>query len=307
MYSELIDKFYGLPVKDYEEKGWASKPWPGPKFAYRVRSEYDADTLDDRLDGLLEQADVDQLQALIIGAWDGACEGEGAAGVVSKLVDNASSLPNLRALFVGEMTYEECEISWINQTDLSPLLEAFPRLEVLRVRGGTGLSFSRVQHSALRELAIETGGLPRSVVREIFLCEFPALERLELLFGEENYGFDGGVEDLQPLLSGGLFPSLKHLGLMNSSIANEIAAVVVNSPIVDGLETLDLSMGNLDGEGVKSLSGLGPDCRLKTLNISHHYASEAEVHALAAALPCAVIADDPQQPDDEWRGVLHAE
>ena len=120
------------------------------------------------------------------------------------------------------------------------------------------MSLSRVRHDVLRELAIETGGLPRSVLREIFLCEFPALEHLELLLGEPNYGFDGTVEDLQPLLAGGLFPRLKFLGLMNSTIANDIAAVLVNSPLVGRIEALDLSMGMLDAEGVKSLMGLGP-------------------------------------------------
>jgi len=126
----------------------------------------------------------------------------------------------------------------------------------LRIRGGSGLSFSRVRNDSLRELAIETGGLARSVIRELFLCEFPALEHLELLFGEENYGFDGSVEDLQPVFSGQLHPQLRFLGLMNSTIANDIAAVVVNSPIVDRIEVLDLSMGNLDDAGVQSLHGL---------------------------------------------------
>jgi hypothetical protein len=121
-------------------------------------------------------------------------------------------------LFVGEMTVEECEISWINQSDVSPLLKAFPKLETLRVRGGSGLSFSRMAHQSLRELVVETGGLSRSTIRETFLCDFPALERLQLQLGDGGYGFDGSVEDLQPLLAGKLFPKLEYLGLTNSEI-----------------------------------------------------------------------------------------
>jgi hypothetical protein len=159
----------------------------------------------------------------------------------------------------------------------------------------------------LRELAIETGGLPRSALRELFLCDLPSLERIELLLGESSYGFDGGVEDLQPLLSGRLYPRLKYLGLMNSEIANEIAAVVVNSPIVGRIETLDLSLGNLDNEGVQSLLALASQPGLKRVDISHHYATDDAIARLAAALPCDVVADDKQEPDDEWRPIVHAE
>jgi hypothetical protein len=125
------------------------------------------------------------------------------------------------------------------QTDVSPLLKAFPALESLRIRGGSHLSISQVQHLKLKELAIESGGLGRSVLREILLCDLPELEHLELLLGEENYGFDGTVEDLQPLLSGRLFPKSTYLELMNGEIANDIAAAVVNSPIAQRIESLD--------------------------------------------------------------------
>src|SRR5690606_20229964 len=110
------------------------------------------------------------------------------------------------------------------------------------------------------------------------------------------YGFDATVEDLQPLLAGSLYPKLKFLGLMNSDIADDIAAVLVNSPIVNRLETIDLSLGTLSDAGVRSLHGLARHDHLKQLNISHHYASEAELASLVEALPFQVVAEDPQDP-----------
>lgn len=304
MYSDLIAEFHGRPVVDFGDV----ESWQGPDVAYRLREEYEDEvSIGDRLETLLAQPGANRLAALIIGAWSGACEGDDAKNIVAKLAEVASQLPNLQALFLGEMTYEECEISWINQTNVSPVLQAYPTLQVLRIRGGSGLSFSRVRNDSLRELAIETGGLPRSVVRELFLSEFPALEHLELLFGEENYGFDGSVEDLQPLLSGQLYPQLRFLGLMNSTIANDLAAVIVNSPITAQLEVLDLSMGNLDDAGVQSLMGLSGVSKLRQVNISHHYASDEAVEKLRASLFCELIADDRQDPEGEWRPILHAE
>jgi hypothetical protein len=304
MYSELTKEFAELRVVDFEDKTC----WQGSDVAYRLREEYDDEvTVADRLTTLLERPGSSRLQALIIGAWSKVGEGDPSGHLVAELVKAAPRLPELRALFFGEMTYEECEISWINQADLSPLLSAFPKLEELRIRGGNGLSFSKTRHPGIKKLAVETGGLPSSAIRDLQLCDFPNLEHLELLLGEQNYGFDGGVEDLQPLLSGKVFPKLKFLGLMNSEIADELAAVLVNSPVVEQLETLDLSMGNLSDEGIHSLAALANQAGLRRLNISHHYGSKVAVKELAAALSCQVIADDPQEPDDEWRPIVHAE
>jgi hypothetical protein len=304
MYGELVESFQGLKIREFNAAG----DWKGPAIAYRLREEYDDEVkIADRLDSLLKQPDVEELTALVVGAWTGACEGANSREMVELLVRAAPRLSGLKHLFFGEMTYEECEVSWINQSDLSPILCAYPDLESLRVRGGTGLSFSTVRHDHLRELAVETGGLPRSTIREICLCDFPALEHLELLLGESNYGFDGSVEDLQPLLSGRLFPRLKWLGLMNSEIANEIAAVVVNAPLVTRLEHLDLSLGNMDGEGFRSLSGLAAATNLRSLNLSHHYASEEDVVGLTKSLICQVTAEDERESEDEWRPIVHAE
>jgi hypothetical protein len=303
-YNDLCTEFHGQSVIDFDE----ADDWANAATVYRLREDYDDElSIAERLTTLLEQPGAAQLTGLIIGAWSNAQEGGEADAIVTALVEAAPKLPNLKHLFVGEITYEECEISWINQTDLSPLLDAYPKLQSLRARGGTGLAFGKVKHDALQELAIETGGLSKSSLRQIFQLELPALTHLELLLGEENYGFDGSVQDLQPLLTGKLFPKLKYLGLMNSAIADDIAAVVVNSPLVERLEVLDLSMGNMTDEGVNSLHGLAECKQLKKLNISHHFASAETVEKLRAVLTCEVIADDPQEPEDEWRPIVHAE
>ena len=306
MYSELLQEFHGLPVVEFN----GPDDWKDLQTAYRIREDYEDDLkVTDRIAALLAQPDCKHLSALIIGSWSGAFEGGGSEEAANELVKVSMQLPGLRHLFFGEMTYEECEISWINQSDLSPLLNAFPKLASLRVRGGTGLSFSQTRHKGLKELAIETGGLSKSTMRDIFLCDFPNLEHLELLLGEENYGFDGGVEDLQPLLSGRIFPCLKMLGLKNSSISNDIAAVLVNSPIVERIESIDLSMGSLNDEGVNSLMELAAHRHLKLLNISHHYASTDSIENLKRILPFEVISEDAQvkDDDDDWRPILHAE
>ncbi len=306
MYTELLTEFAGLSVQEFD----LDEDWRGPDLAYRIWQGYDDEvTIAQRLHRLLAQPESGEITALVVGAW-GEMSEEGstdAEAIVKELVAAAPRLPKLRALFLGDITYEECELSWIKQTDVSPLLAAWPNLEIFRVRGSDGLAFSPLRHECLRHLAIESGGLPRAVLRQIFSCDLPNLEHLELLLGEANYGFDGTVADLQPLLSGRLFPRLKFLGLMNSEIADEIAAVVVNSPIVERIETLDLSLGNLSEAGVRALHALADKPNLKRLNISHHYATKAAIKRLQKALSCEITADDPQEPEDDFRPIMHAE
>ena len=52
------------------------------------------------------------LDALIIGAWSEAHDAS-PQGYLDGLIERRAELPALRALFVGDMTFEDCEISWI--------------------------------------------------------------------------------------------------------------------------------------------------------------------------------------------------
>src|SRR5262249_41661166 len=159
---------------------------------------------------------------------------------IGRLVDAAPTLASLTAVFVGEMTAEECEISWIKQTDITPLLEAYPALATLRVRGADGLALKPVRHAGLRHLAFESGGLPASVVQSVGECDLPGLEHLELWLGTDNYGGDATVADLAAILSGIRLPALRHLGLRDCELADEVAAALAGAPVVAQLATLDL-------------------------------------------------------------------
>jgi hypothetical protein len=103
-------------------------------------------------------------------------------------------LPNLTAIFLGDIIIEENEISWINQSDVSPLFTAYPALEHFRVRGGNGLIVGSIRHERLKSLIIESGGLPAQVVRDVAAATLPALEHLELWLGTEEYGGDAPID-----------------------------------------------------------------------------------------------------------------
>jgi hypothetical protein len=301
---ENLSEFAGRSVEVWDPKAGIENP---KGKAYRLVVSYDQAeegvSLVDELAEFLDDPKAGQVEALVVGAWADVAGGEGSAPVVEALAAARDRLTGLKQLFFGDITMEESEISWITQSDLSPLLEAYPRLEHLTVRGGQSLSLGTPRHAHLKELIIQTGGLPREVIHEVAAAELPALEHLELWLGEPNYGGDATVEDLAPLLKGDRFPRLKYLGLKNSAIQDEVAAVAALAPVTARLEVLDLSMGTLGDEGARALLGSPAVPNLKKLDIHHHFVSKPLVEALRA-LGIQVDATDEQQPH-EWGGESH--
>ena len=165
-------------------------------------------------------------------------------------------------------------MSWIKQTDISRALSIFPNLEELRARGQEDLEFSACRHLGLKKLVIETGGMPKAVLHGIAGSAFPALEHLELWLGTDEYGFDGTISDVLPLLNPEIFPELKHLALGNSHLQNEVAAAVAASPLLEQLESLDLSLGVLNDEGAVPLLTSERLENLKRLNLHRNYLSK---------------------------------
>lgn len=309
-----VQELNGLPTHDFPPPGGQAALPAADSVAWRLSVEPygdDPEAFDDHWRRFTETVDLAAVRALVVGIWGEAYEKKSDV-VIDLIVAAKDRFSALEALFIGDQEQEENEISWIEQSDVTPLLRAFPRLRVLGIRGGTDLVFPAVRHTALRELRIETGGLPREVVRGIGASELPGLERLELWLGDPNYGGDTEVVDLAALLDGRALPALRHLGLQNSPIQDDIAAAVAGAPVVAGLDSLSLSMGVLTDTGAEALLSGQPLGHLERLDVHHHFLSDAMMQRLTDALPgVQVDVSNREQPDEYggevWRYVAVAE
>lgn len=300
--SDRTETFFGKSVQDYQGGDVAS----GPGIVHRLCLDYDDDkSMGVLLEEYLSKVDKASLDALILGPWSEPHDG-GPDDAFEVLIGHAAELTNLKALFVGDMTYEDCEISWIIQGNYQPLLQAFPQLEVLRIRGATSLQLPTFSHAALRELVIECGGLPREISEGLAQSTLPSLERLELWLGTDEYGFDGDVDLFRRVLQQLRTPTLRHLGLRDAEIADAVAAWLATESWVADLDTLDLSLGTLGDEGAKALLASPHVTALKRLDLSHHYISAPVQAQLRAAIP-GVVLDDPQESDEGSRYVAVGE
>ena len=295
-YYQHLNTFASRTVEEFDPKRGITT---AVGTAIALRYEYD-DSLDvtELLALLVKDPLASKLEALVLGAWKGLVEEEeDISEVVNASIAVAERLPNLKALFLGEILSEEYEISWIEQSDLNPILSAYQGLEWLQVRGGSGLKFSPIAHPNLKTLIVETGGLSPKTIADIFQLQLPNLEHLELWLGSDCYGGESTVRDLQPILEGNLYPKLRYLGLRNAEYTDEIAEALVRSPILNQLKILDLSMGTLGHKGVESLSRCETLKTLDVLNVSESYLSEEDISKLAA-LKIKIVAED--QKDDDY-------
>ncbi|WP_073946814.1 STM4015 family protein [Streptomyces kebangsaanensis] len=307
---EHLQELHGLPAFDFPGPGARRELPEAGAVAWRLAADPYRDSsheeFGDLWDRFLDSVDPAGVRAIVVGQWGEPYDND-SSGIVRRLVDARDRLTALRAVFIGDLEQEEAEISWIEQSDVTPVLEAYPLLEEFGVRGGTGLRFPAVRHQHLRTLCFEAGGLPGEVVRGVVASELPALKYLEMWLGVEEYGGDATLADLAPLLAAGRFPALRHLGLRNSEIQDEIAAAVAGAPVVAQLTSLDLSLGVLTDEGAAALLGGQPLTHLAWLDLRHNFVTEPVAQRIREALEPSGVEVDLSERGEMWEddGVVH--
>lgn len=295
-----IREFAGMPVVEWASPEDSHAP---TNALYRLGLSYEeaeSKTWADKFAEFLKSTGGSNIAGLVIGAWDPDFGGQGSGIVAEALIAARDELSSMRALFLGDITMEESEISWIQQSNLTPLLHAYPSLEHFCVRGSDGLSFPDLEHERLRTFIVQSGGLNASTVRQILKAKLPNLSHLELWLGTSNYGGTATVDDLSPLLNAKVFPDLYYLGLRDSEIADPIAIAIAQAQILTRIKALDLSLGTLSDLGAEALLASPWIHNLEHLDIHYHFCSEDVMHRLKQ-LDMEVDVSDPQE-EELWGG-----
>jgi uncharacterized protein (TIGR02996 family) len=239
----------------------------------------DPHKLEELVDELLAHPSARALQELRIGSL-GIADQFNYRKVVAALVGAGS--PSLRSLDLADFPGEDCEISWSELGDVSKLYKAFPRLERLRLRGGS-MALGKLALPELRSFAVETGGLDGGCIKSICSAKWPKLESLKLYFGDDNYGASGNVKSILPILAGKGLGALRHLGLMNADFTDALCAALPKAKVLPQLETLDLSLGTMSDVGAAALVAAKAQLsHLKRLNVDDNFLTKAGLKSLTA-------------------------
>jgi hypothetical protein len=212
----------------------------------------------------------------------------------------------LRKLVIGDNIDQ---ISWYHVGNMSKLWKGVPGLASLDIIGGD-MTLGTIEAPNLRHAMFKSGGLGKATVKSIATAQWPKIEDLRIYFGDENYGGDATIKDVQPLLDRTDLKSLATLGVMNSEppLTEALVKALPTAKILRGIKHLDLGCGCLTDELAQQL-GAHKDAfaHLETLDVSQTYLTKAGIGALKG---CAkrVIADDLRDDDDpEYRHPRHSE
>ncbi len=272
------------------------------RFSYEYEDYEDgekgAETL---LKDIMEDEEFDSLEEIVVGCWGEAWE-DSPQPLIDGIVANAASFSHIKSLFIGDMDYEDCEVSWIIQGDYSKLWDAMPQLESITIKGSTDLTLGLKSHNSLQSLEIICGGLPQEIIKEVQKAVLPSLKKLLLYIGVEDYGFDGDIQTIRDLLAESDFSALTYLGITDSEIQDEITQAVLESKYISQVTTLDLSYGTLtDKGGAMLLEQLPNYAGIQKLNLEYHFLSSAMVEKISAmceAQGIEVNMEEQQEPDD---------
>ena len=268
----------------------------------------------DKLQLLIQDERVNEVEALICYLQDYNVRYEVSQeydDLAELLYNNRNKLENLKALFVGDEQIEQFRKSYLGIGDITYLLSSFSNLELLHLRGCcTDLCSGVLKHNNLKTLVIETRDISDMSIQVLCSLNLPALEYFELWIGRcfEN-SCDNVIKSLKPILFGESFPNLNYLGIRSCEYADAITEAIMESsfmpesPIVDNLLVLDLTMGNLTDEGLEHLIGIPSISNLHTLDVSNNCISEEFLEQVEqfSPLDCWLIADYQEEIAD--RGV----
>ena len=179
-----------------------------------------------------EDVDPSKVAAVVIGNSMPGFEGEESEPIMRALPAIAPRLTALRALFYADLTYQECEASWLSHGDMAPVLAAFPRLEEFADLEPvlSGRAFPR-----LRSLGLRNAEEPGMWIRALADAPVtPALHTLDLSRGALR------DEDAAALLDAPAFRSLRRLDLHHHYLSEEMVERVRETFTGAGVE-VDLS------------------------------------------------------------------
>lgn len=252
---------------------------------------------------ILADDEFPQLEEVVIGCWGEAWE-DSCQEIIDGIVENKEKFAHIKSLFIGDMDYEDCEVSWIIQGDYSKLWEAVPNLKKICIKGSTDLELGNIAHENLEVLEIICGGLPKDIIEQISKAKLPNLKKLNLYLGIDEYGFDGDKETIETLLAESNFPKLEYLGLNDSDMQDEVTELIINSKYMAQISTLDLSNGSLsDAGGELLLEALPKYPNIKMVDLHYHYLSE-EMMAKLEGLDVEINLEEPNE-EDEYDGEIY--
>jgi predicted DNA-binding WGR domain protein len=207
----------------------------------------------------------------------------------------------IRSLAFDRFESDQCEWSWVEFGDFTGLLEQLPALEHFRLRSGGGGTLGALALPALKSFVRESGSLRRSELDAIAKARWPNLEHLEIWTGASHYGAEAEVSDFDRILDARDLPRLRHLGIVNSELSDEIIPALAKARVLPQLESLDLRHGIASTQTTEALVQHAAAFRhLASIDLSSNMLRADETTAIRDVLDNVIVAEQREYHEDRY-------
>ncbi|MEH1884243.1 hypothetical protein [Nostoc sp.] len=160
-------------------------------------------------------------------------------------------------------------------------------LQVRNHQNNSIIPIKPLKHESLKTLIVDADGISDSNLAKVCNLNLPSLEYFELWLNRSDLS-NINIDSLTPLLSGESFPNLAYLAVRQCENITEVAQAIVNSPIMENLKVLELTDGNIsNGDVLLNSPAIN---HLHTLDVSGNRLDKNTIDQLST-LKCRVIAD----------------
>eukprot|EP00698_Gefionella_okellyi_P002855 TRINITY_DN12722_c0_g1_i1.p1 TRINITY_DN12722_c0_g1~~TRINITY_DN12722_c0_g1_i1.p1 ORF type:complete len:316 (-),score=26.23 TRINITY_DN12722_c0_g1_i1:29-976(-) len=238
---------------------------------FQLRVRLDESRWLEWLNSLILDPRAARVQFLSVG-WISNTPSARPTQIYQALVSANSNLCGLRGLFLGDVDDLQGKLlTRLVHDAITGLLQAFPLLEQLRVRGCNNLSVQpSTKHNCLKSLVIEGTQISVPLLVALQSCDFPALQHLELWLGMH---LQHNIDTLSPLLAGQCFKQLQSLALRNYDRMDHFVESLLYSEIIKRIAVLDLSDSVLTDYGGEQLLLCDAFAHLERLIVRHTFLS----------------------------------
>ncbi len=171
--------------------------------------------------------------------------------------------------------------SWFRIGDLRPLWHALPRLATVIVNGDQ-FELGSLDLPEVTRVELRTGGLTLANARSVARARWPKLAHLDVWLGMRDPAV---FTNLAPLLERTDLPALRHLGIQNTPITDDICERLVKSPLLRTIRELDLSIGTMTDAGARTLETHRSAFQLESLTVSRNRLTRDGIEILRRLAP----------------------
>lgn len=271
---------------------------PKARYPRSIDDYYDEEVLETIVSDLEEDSNPKHLSII---TWDSCFECDDNEELLEYLVENHDKYKDIEYFTFGDMDYEVCEISWIEQGNYTEFFKKYNHIKGFSVQGTMTFELPVLDLPNLEILEIEGSGLKEDVLVNLSKSKLPNLKKLNIWFGDSGYGCEVEGENVKAFFETADFPNLVSLGMCNieHGVFSDVLKSIFESKYISKIRALDLSKSvSMANDAEFLIENLEKAKELKYIDMYYNYILEETAEKLKAHCEKLGIEIDLSEAED---------